>query len=137
MKQLSPEESQRCKDFFERDFETIPTFNRLERNGDMFFCQQYTRVKKRNSFTIEYGPGKFGQIYYFILHEGKAAAVVQQLVLSPIPESFYPTSTLVPAKLSDTYEIIDIETIVEKIVFIEVSHSVSYVSKFPSTLNFD
>ena len=56
-------------------------------NRQLFYCRQYTRVKKRNSYTVLYGhsPAKFGQIEYFFKRGNEQYALIAELV--PISQS--------------------------------------------------
>lgn len=112
----------------------VPIFKRLYKDGQTFFCAQYTRVKKRNSYTIKYGPDeKYGQIQYFILREGKATAMVKKIV----HQAGSSLDPIITAEPSSDLAVIDVAQIKEKVIFMRTSQSSSYIVKFPSSLNID
>lgn len=114
----------------------MPTFKRLQKGKQTFYCQEYTKVKKRNSYTIAYSLESYGQILYFTLHNGKPAAMIKQLLISST-QPFSPSKAILETKQSNTKKMIKIDDIEVKVVFVEVSDNVSYVAKLPSTLNVD
>lgn len=135
--ELTDEQSKLCEQFYEEEsLLTVPTFKRLQKDGKTFHCKEYTKVTKRNSYTISHSSGLYGQILIFTLRNNKPAALVQQLIPLPVPQSFSPTKAIVPVEVSTT-KIISIDAIEQKLMFIQVSNTVSYVSKFPSALIMD
>ena len=134
-KQLTEEESGICEEYYGEKITSIPTFKRLQKNGQIFFCKEYTKVKKRNSYTVIYLSGKYGQILYFTWHSGKAAAIVNELL--PLPPVFAPAAPIVPVEVITRNVIIDIAEVIEKLVFVKVSNTVAYVVKFPCALDID
>jgi hypothetical protein len=85
------DESVLISSYYKVYVKTVPVFRRLNKNGEVFFCQKYARVKRRNSYTITYTPTQYGQIVYFTLLMNKAAAIVKkiQLTLKLTPTPFY------------------------------------------------
>ena len=129
-----------ASDIFGPNVSRVSSFLRLQRNSEVFYSKEYTRVKIRNSYTISYhGGGElcFGQILYFILVEKKAAAVISVLKALPIPPEFTPCKFIVPVETTSCMEVVDVCDIVSKCIFVEVSVSTSYVVTFPSSVTID
>lgn len=96
-KKLAAQEALLLSDFHGEEVTTVPSFRRLSRGDEVFFCEQYSRVKRRNSYTVTYENGhKYGQIVYFTLFKNRPAAVIKKLVMLPAIEMFLPTKTIVP-----------------------------------------
>ena len=135
---LSQEDSDIISKHYGVSITAISIFKRLQRNGETFYCQQYTKVKRRNSYSITYCPGElYGQIVYFILLNGKPAAVIKKLSVLSVPEAFSPAQSIVPVKVLAEKDVISVDAISQKVVFVNISDTVSYVVKFPCTLNID
>ena len=73
MKALSEDESALISKYYSADVKTVPVFRRLNIKGEVFFCQEYTHTKRRNSYTIMYKPAQYCQILYFTLLSDKGA----------------------------------------------------------------
>ena len=136
-KDLLSEESKLVEQYY-RSNDPIPTvsiFKRLEPRGEVFFSRSYARVKVRNSFTILYNDHNYGEIEYFIQYRGKAAAMVRKFRLLSTPASFKPCSLLAVGE--GDLEVIALDCISEKCMFINISDSDDYVIQFPCNLRMD
>lgn len=138
---LSEEEGRVVSSFYEMPLQTISIFKRLLKNGEIFFCDKYLRVKKRNSFTVLYksasdGRDQFGQILFFTIFQNKPGVVLKQLQLLDTPECFQP-ACVCPVKVINKLVVTSISNIKAKCVFVQVSSNVSYVFKFPCSLIVD
>ena len=100
----------------------------------MFFCQKYSRVKRRNSYTITYRQ-HYGHILYFTLLKNRPAAVVKKVLTRP--NDSFPSSFITPVQVTTELEVIDIDAILCKVIFISTSNVNSYVVKFPCALDID
>ncbi len=118
-------------------FTAIPVFQRLYKDGQIYFCQQYSRVKRRNSYTVQYSEGLYGQIMYFTFFNNRPAAVMKKLSVLPISEVMLPTRSLTPVQTSDDIDIVHVDAIQQKLFFISTSDVTSYVAKFPCSLKID
>lgn len=71
---------------------TAPIFLRWQRDDEIFFSQQYTRVKVRNSYTVSYinddSSLSYGQIMYYVYMKDRPTAMISMLHTLPVPESF-------------------------------------------------
>ena len=92
-KLVSPAESRLISIYYGADITTVPTFQRLKRDREVFFCQQYSRVKRRNSYTIAYRQ-HYGHILYFTLLKNRPVAVVKKLLTRP--NDSFPSSFITP-----------------------------------------
>ena len=133
---LTDDETRQLSTYYEDNTITdIQIFKRLYKDGETFYCEHYTKVKKRNSFTIIYGPGQnYGQLQYFAIHQGKPTAVVRRLSRQEGSSYLVP---IVPVIITTELVIIDIKQIKEKVIFISTSPSTSYIACFPNSLNLD
>ena len=91
MKKLSPQESEIISQYYGTVVNEIATFKRLEKGGEVFYCASYSRVKRRNSYTVLYSSSdpacvSYWHILYFIQKEDKAAVVVRKMQTLPILE---------------------------------------------------
>lgn len=78
---------------------------------------------------------------FFTVHKNKPAAVLRKLMLPVLPlhKHFLPSGSksITPAISTNELEVIGVETIQHKVIFISTSDTTSYIAKFPSTLNID
>ena len=117
-------------------------FFKLQFKGQMFFAQQYRRVKKRNSYTVLYTRSTqkhFGKILYFLLVQQKPVAVLQRYhILDGGAKKHFSLSIqiqgIVPVKESTEIDIIAVEKIVGKYVFVEIDCHTKYIAVFPSSI---
>ena len=106
--ELSDEHCHLCEEFYGESMLTVPTFKRLQKDGEMFHCMEYTKVTEQNSYTIKDSSGSYGQIVIFTLRNNQPAAIIQDLTPLPIPQLFSPTQNIVPVEVSATKKIIAI-----------------------------
>jgi hypothetical protein len=138
VKTLPEEEAIIVGEFYGEAVTKFPTFKRLSRGGEVFFCLEYSRVKRRNSYTVTFGDDhQYGQIMYFVMWNNRPAAVVKKLAALHVPEQFQPENGIVPVSVSETLVVINVCDIHLKLVFITTSDSTFYVSKFPCALKID
>ena len=140
MTALNVEEARLISEVYGETLKSISTFKRLQRDGEIYFCQKYTRVKVRNSYTVAYsksGSFHYGQILYFICCKNTAAAVIRGLNQSDIPEVFLPTKSIIPVDISSEIDVVHADHIVEKCVLVTVSPETMYVVRFPCNVNID
>ena len=54
---------------------------RIWKNGRVFYSQEYTRVKKRNGYTVLLAGGAFAKVQYFLWykHTGEVMAVYHEV----------------------------------------------------------
>ena len=114
-------------------------FFRLQIGSELYFSEEYQRVKKRNSFTVLYsnedGGLECGQIQYF-LYVFKLVAVVK--ILKPCVGSFVDPTTfglkipIIPVE-ADTFAVIFVSNILNKCVYIDLGGT-KYVALFPSKI---
>lgn len=101
---------------------------------------KYKRAKCKNSYTVSYKKGStllYGQIILFSIHENKPAVLVRPLEASTIPSCFHPSTKIIPVKAATQVDIITIESIDEKCVFMNIDSDNSYITKFPNALIID
>lgn len=139
---LPAQEALLFSEFYQEEVSTISTFRRLCKDGEVFFCEKYSRVKRRNSYTVAYicassGLRHHGQILYFALLKNRPAALLKKAVELPAGEQFLPTTAVFPVQVTSDLEVIGVPTIQEKVIFISTAQSTSYIAKFPCTLNID
>lgn len=134
-KTLSSSESTLISKYFgTQTLTSVPTFKRLKKEDNIYFCSQYLRVKCRNSYTVVYSDTLYGHISFFVLYNNKPAAVIKKLEKLPASDRFLP---LVPVKVTSDFDIISIGAITEKCVFIQTSQNCCCVGKFPCNINTD
>ena len=116
---------------------------RIKLRQGVFYSQQYTRLRSRNSYTVCYSDGgeeKFGFIQYFLSLPGQTLAVVTPLL--PASHSCYPTQLRIlrhrikSVVLDSSFCIVSVDMFICKCVFIEFDN-LCYVARKPSTLNLD
>lgn len=134
---LPSEEALLVGEHYGKAVSTVSVFQRLSMDGEVYFCQLYSRVKRRNSYTVKYGVEKYGKIFYFITHKNKHVAMMRKLIVLPPCEQFLPTRTIVPVTVDTNLEVVDIASIQQKVIFISTSDSTSYIVRFPCALNID
>ena len=105
----------------------LQTFYRLLLNEEVFFSQMYSRVKKRNSFTVLFsihGKYNFGSILRYFVISGIPVAVIKyfKVVCQPCVHS---------VQESDVHFVVPVHDIKEKCIFLEVSNCM-YIARFPS-----
>ena len=101
-------------------------------NRQMFYCKQYTRVKKRNSYTVLYGhsPPKFGQIEYFFTHGNEKYALIVELV--PITQSQrINTKKLLTVRKEARFTLTTLSFLKSKCVFIQIESTLYNYRHFP------
>lgn len=123
-----------------KEITIVPTFYRLRKNGEIFFCKEYghTSITRRNSYTVMYRRivdtcVSYGQILYFIFID-QPSAVIRKFNTLPAP--FYQVPSIISVQQTNIIEVISISNILEKCVFIEID-DVCYVVKLLCTLNVD
>lgn len=123
--------------YYGRTITSISTFLRLQRDNEILFSQKYTRVKVRNSYTVTYQCLLYGQILYFVCLDRQPAAVIVKLDELPLPNDFLPIQTIVPVERTAELQVVNVQDVKEKCVFIQISDSNFYVVKFPCVLDVD
>ena len=133
---LTPDEQQKlCAYYQDNTITNVQIFKRLYKDRQTFYSAHYTRVKKRNSFTITYGPGEqIGQVQYFAIFRGKPAAVIRKVSRQEGSSNLAP---IIAVELTLELAIVDITQIREKVIFMSTSPSTAYIAWFPSKLNLD
>lgn len=134
---LPAEEALVVSEYYGEAVSTVSIFRRLTMDGEVYFCQLYSRVKRRNSYTVAYGDQQYGQIMYYTIHKNKPAAMLKKLVLLPLHEAFLPSKSIIPVVVTDYLEVVGVESIQQKVIFISTSDTITYIAKFPCTLNID
>lgn len=133
---LPVQDAELVSQHYSRPITAAPTFQRLQKNGEVFSCKEYKRVKCRNSYTVTYHTNfcslSYGQILYFI-NLDRPSAVVNKFDILPVPLN---VQSVISVQRSTTIEIVPIYNILEKCVFIEIDDT-SYIIKLLTTLNFD
>ena len=119
------------------DRATIKTFYEVWIGSELFYSKQYTRVIKRNSYTILYKKGDrcyFGKVlqYYFV--NQNVIASVQRLVVTSKDPFIYDSIPMVKVKEQSLYDVINICDIYEKCVYVEIDNDNTYVCRFPSKI---
>ncbi|KAL9976985.1 hypothetical protein ACROYT_G014336 [Oculina patagonica] len=76
---------QKGEELFSDDI--IGTYYRVEKEGQTFFSALYTRVQRRNSYTVNYMYGchnnnKYGSIQFFLKHQSGLLALICPLEVS-------------------------------------------------------
>lgn len=140
MKYLTAAEAQLVSQHYSKEVTAITTFKRLQRNREIFYCQEYKAVKRRNSYTIMYHTGtnmSYGQIMYFIITaDSRPSAMVQKLRTLPIPDEFRPVQSVIPVQLTSEIDIVNVTDNIFKCMFLEIG-DMCYVVKLFCTLNMD
>lgn len=141
LKQLPALDIQIICQHFDTTVAIVPVFHRLLRDGEVFFGQQYTRVKVRNSYTVLYADNdkglSYGQILYFVYVNDTAAAMMKMLNTLQVPDIFLPTKSIIPVQITSDIKLIDVDNIKEKCVFVDAADDDHYVIRFLSPINLD
>lgn len=111
---------------------------------ELFYCENYTRLRTRNSFTICYshnGFEKYGFVQYFLSLNDQAVAVVVPLIVTTSPTCFPPELSVLrnrikPVVLDSIVCIVHVKNIICKCVCIDTGSS-AYVCRKPCQLSLD
>ena len=120
---------------------TIPKYYRLKMNNIMYHSVNYERPKKINDSVIAYktcsSKDNFGLISYFVYLDHKHYAIVKQFTnVHPIISSIH--HVLVCEKTPGPTEVISIEAIIGKVVFMSFSDTENvYIATFPNCIESD
>ena len=106
---------------------SIRIFYRVRLGEEVFFSVKYTRVKKRNSYTILYNKGvfRFGLIVQYFWDP---IALVQKL---RVTARFMEDIPIFSVRKLDEYDVINVCDIQEKCMYVEVDSNNVYVCRFP------
>ena len=99
------------------DRATIKNFFKLRIGSELFYSEQYTRVVKRNSYTILYKKGNtfyFGKVQYWCVNRHMIASVQRLVVTSKDP--FIHCSIPIAKVQEQSHYVIDICDICEKCI---------------------
>lgn len=113
-------------------------FFRVMLHGEIYYCENYQRVKKRNSYTMIYVDGegvRFGHIEQYLLIQNVPMAVVRRLEIasrSPFGHHSHLSAILVQPASVFSYSLIAVHNIKEKCLYVEVEDNVAYIFRFPS-----
>ncbi|KAJ7373292.1 hypothetical protein OS493_012883 [Desmophyllum pertusum] len=148
-------------------FGTVKKFNRIKIGRQVFHGKAYSRVSKRNSYTVVYKKREdqveyYGQIQFFLLHQPPpcehgplhlscqscketSLAVIWRLepeitVQFADCESEITVNHIQAVKKprADNVEVIDVSSVKEKCVYVEFQGiSHAYISKFPNFIETD
>jgi len=88
------------------------------------------------TYRTPVGTTKYEQIQYYILYNG-FQAVIRELTPTQRPSSLQKMPNLIPYPLGTELDIISVQNITEKCVFLLFSGSTGYVVRFPSALVYD
>ena len=98
---------------------------------EIFFSAKYTRVKKRNSYTILYnkdGMLRFGLVLQYFCIKRQPIALVQKLIVTA---RFKEDIPIFSVRKSDEHDIINVCDIKEKCMYVEVDSNNVYACRFP------
>ncbi len=157
MKGLSTLESELISEHYGINLTTVSIFKRLEKGGEVFYCSSYSRVKRRNSYTVSYMSGEvyysnqrlhniyyfagtevvYGQIQFFTIFKNKPAVVIRKLLKLPVFECFAPCKTVIPVTLEPELKIVTVSNIKQKCIVVRVSADNCYLVQFPCALRID
>lgn len=158
MMSLKPVEKAALNSFLQQKGEAtfnadkISTYYRVEKEDQTFFSALYTRVQRRNSYTVSYGNGKFGCIQVFLKHLNSVFALISQLdviasnlsvphdttseikeMLEQHIEAIGNTFTMaMQCKHRGTFEVVDMCEVHRKCVFVEIGTEDSFLSTIPN-----
>ena len=98
----------------------LTIFFRLHKSGEVFYSKGYTRVKKRNSYTVRYRGHCFGQTQYFAFIDALPFAAISKFLCTHPLHTVIPfiSDVLYPIFPSSQYDIVDIRDIDEKCIFV-------------------
>jgi len=123
------------------------TFHRLQLNGEVYYSQNYRRVKKRNSYTVSYKNEElsecFGQILFFVLVDSHTSlAVIRRFtVIEGGAMSHFrlsiPVQGIIPVVETERNDVIFVENIQQKCLCLDISPSCKCVATFPNAIMCD
>ena len=137
-----------------RDDILVQVFYRVENDGEMYYSEKYGRVRCRNSYTVTYVDAvrnrKFGLIQYFFVSPG--TTVLPLVVIKEVKPCTatlqchfditmssvnHLKSTIVPVEESASYDIIDLNQLEKKCLYISFPQEFSdkYVILFPHKIH--
>lgn len=125
----------------------VHKFYRVVVGKNVFFSKEYTRVKARNSFTVEYihqGTVRIGTVLYFIYISGCTFASISELQKISNISGYFGVSTqclsvlhcsgVIPVvPVQDSIEFVPVNKLYKKAVFIQCGVNM-YVGTFPSSV---
>ena len=106
------------------DADVASKFTRAIVDGREYYSQAYTRITKRNSYTVCYKEGetmRYGLIKYFLSLPNESVAIVN--TLTPTSAYCYPQllgilrSRIIPMKIESSINIIPVKSLVCKCVY--------------------
>ena len=121
---------------FHHPINLVKVVFRLHIRDGIFNCKNYTRVKKRNSYTVLYearGHFHYGKIIQFYVVRKAAVACIQQMVVTSM-HPFGESIPIVQVEQRDHLDIVDVRMIHEKCLCIEVDDNAMYICRFPSKI---
>lgn len=107
---------------------------RLHIRDEVFYCKNYTRVKKRNSYTVLYeaeGHFHYGAIVQFYIVGKDAIACIQRMLVTSM-QPFSDSIPIVQVEQKDDLDVVNVRMIHEKCLCIEIDDSTTYICRFPS-----
>ena len=119
-------------------------FTRAIVGGVRYYSQAYTRVTKRNSYTVCYKDGgatHYGLIKYFLSLPNQSVAVLNKL--STTSDYCYARglgilcSRVVPVKLQSSIEIIPVKSLISKCVYCSFSSTNIFIAVPPNCITDD
>lgn len=119
------------------DRATIKTFYKLRIGSELFYSKRYTRVIKRNSYTILYKKGDrcyFGEVIQYFSINQCVVASVQRLVVTSKDPFIHDSIPIAKVQEQSLYDVINICDIYEKCVYVEIDNDNKYVCRFPSKI---
>ncbi len=139
---LSTAETQLINDYYHTssNLNKITAFFRLQREREVIYSEEYKRVKLRNSFTVNYtfeSSILIGKILFYVIYNNKPAAILIKLQQLANPRCFSPNKSIIPIEITSHLQIIPIEHIGEKCIYMEIDNSYLYVVKLPCKLLID
>ena len=126
----------------------LPTVYRVEYRGEVYYSQQYQRVKKRNSYTVAYsdsGAKRFALIEHYVFVQNRLIAILKPLLPVSVScqQHFNLTTTaldsflyLSPVTKGQCVKCCFVEQFIAKCLFMDLNF-VQYVAQFPSRIMFD
>lgn len=150
MKAVTPEIILVLTDFLQRNGHRLPipltTVYRVNVRGTVYYCKQYKRVKKRNSYTVayldSYGTSNYGLVECFVVVDNEVIAIFHPLSpLCTTVQHFDCTNNavldfMIPVTTESCVKCCFVKDIICKCIFIDFSNE-QYVVKFPSSIMFD
>ena len=111
----------------------------------MFYSAQYSRVQKRNSYTIAFKDDsdtlKYGQIQYFTVCSGIAVGIVKLLKINETSRNCFKLTfnsldfRVFPVCVSNVIKVVPVHMIKEKCIFISLSKC--YIDRLTSKVCMD